>query len=1146
MKDFNFKPTTWALNNKVSIFVITILITFAGMIAYNGLPKEQFPEIVIPTVYVGTVYAGTSPEDIENLITRQIEKKLKSVTGIKKISSKSIQDFSAITVEFNTNVDPSVAKTRTQDAVDNAMSDLPTDMEQDPMVQEIDFSEFPIQTINVSGPYDLDQIKKYAEKIQDQAEQLKQVTRVDLIGDLEKEVQINVNIYKMQLAGIDFGDISNAIKNENINLAGGNLDLGNLERTIRVVGQFKEVDELENVIIKASQGNTLYLRDIAEVKFTDAKRESFARLNHNPVIALNVIKRSGENLLEAAAGIEEIVKNLKENEFPEDLEIVTTNDLSVNTKTAINELINSVIIGFILVTVVLLFFMGIRNAVFVGLAVPLSSFLSFLILPGLDFTFNIMVTFSLLLGLGIVVDNAIVVIENTYRLHTKEGYDVKEAARIAAGEVFVPVLAGTVTTVAPFFPLLFWPGIIGDFMYFLPAVLIIVLTASLFVAFIINPVFALQFMDDGKVQIRDNGRLFKMSAIFGAIAILLHFLAMKNGSEGMKLVANLIIWGIGISFFNKFILVPMVITPFQDKVIPWLMDTYRRILKVIIVKRRPFFAIFGTFVVFVLTIILLGARGPKVDFFPDPDPNSANVYIELPLGTRAAVTDSITQIIENKVFKIVGEDNPLVKSVQSNIAIGAGDPMDPDRNPKSHQGKVTVSFVEFGKRDGASTWDILDNIRKEIKGMPGVSIKVEKEQAGPPTGKPINIEIHGEDLVELTELSERFKSIIVDSSGIEGIENLQSDLELNKPEIIVRVNREKANKEGISSMQVASAIRTALYGREIDKFTIGEDDYDIMLRIDEDYRYDIPTLLNMRLSFREPTGDFRQVPIASVVDMEYAKSYGGINRKNNNRVVTLSSNVIEGFNANEIIAQIQDLANKFSLPNGYEIKFTGEQEDQAETSSFLGLAFGIAIMLVFLTLVLMFNSVIKPIIIFTTIFFSLIGVLAGLALTGMDIIIVMTGVGIISLAGIVVNNGILLIDFTDELMRRKAKTRSAIIEGGAIRFTPVILTASSTMLGLVPLAMGMNIDFYTLLTEWNPQINFYGNDNTAFFAPLSWAIIFGLSFSTFLTLFVVPSMYMIQYNLKLKYRFFRQKRNGIFGSIMLVMIRRLPNYKWAK
>jgi len=1140
MSDFNFKPTTWALNNKVSIFVITILITLAGMIAYNGLPKEQFPEIVIPTIYIGTVYSGTSPEDIENLITRQIEKKLKSVTGVKKITSKSIQDFSAITVEFSTGVEPSVAKTRTADAVDNAMSDLPTDMEQDPMVQEIDFSEFPIQSINVSGPYDLDAIKKYAEQIQDEAEQLKQVTRVDLIGDLVKEVQINVNIYKMQLAGIDFGDISNAIKNENINLAGGNIDVGNLERTIRVVGQFKDVKELEDVIIRASQGNTLYLRDIAEVKFTDAKRESYARLNHNPVIALNVIKRSGENLIEAAEGIEQIINKLKETSFPKDLEIVITNDLSVNTKTAINELINSVIIGFILVTLVLLFFMGIRNAVFVGLAVPLSSLLSFMILPGLDFTFNIIVTFSLLLGLGIVVDNAIVVIENTYRLHTQEGYDVKEAARISAGEVFMPVLAGTVTTVAPFFPLLFWPGIIGEFMYFLPAVLIIVLTASLFVAFIINPVFALQFMDDGKAKPKGNKNLFMMSAITGAFALFFHFMAIGTGSEGLKLVANLIIWGIGIAFFNKFILVPLIITPFQEKLIPTAINTYRKILKSIIVKRRPFLVLTGAFFVLVISIMIMGSKSPKVDFFPDPDPNSAIVYIELPLGTQAAVTDSITQIIEDKVFNIVGEDNPMVKSIQSNIAVGAGDPMDPDRNPKSNKGKVTVSFVEFGKRNGNGTWAILNSIRDEIKGMPGVSIKVEKEQAGPPTGKPVNIEIHGEELEVLTQVSEKFRSLIVDSSSIEGIENLQSDLELNKPEIIVNVNREKANKEGISSMQVASAIRTALYGREIDKFTIGEDDYDIMLRIDEDYRYDIPTLLNMRLSFREPTGDFRQVPIASLVTMEYANSYGGINRKNNNRVVTLSSNVLEGYNANEIVAAIQKLSEKFELPEGYEIKFTGEQEDQAETSNFLGLAFGISIMLVFLTLVLMFNSVIKPMIIFTTILFSLIGVFLGLALSGMDIVIVMTGVGIISLAGIVVNNGILLIDFTDELLRRKAKTRTAIVEGGSIRFTPVILTASSTMLGLVPLASGMNIDFYTLLTEWNPQINFHGNDNTAFFAPLSWAIIFGLSFSTVLTLFVVPSMYMIQYNMKLKFRFFRQKKKSVPVAAIKVLFGSFP------
>ena len=917
-----------------------------------------------------------------------------------------------------------------------------------------------------------------------------------------------------------------------------------MERTIRVVGQFKTANDIANIIVKGGQGNALYLRDFAEVKFTDAKRESYARLNHNPVIALNVIKRSGENLIEASEGIEKTIEELRKTSFPEDLEIVITNDLSSSTKTAINELINTVIIGFILVTLVLLFFMGVRNAVFVGLAVPLSSFISFLILPGLDFTFNMMVTFSLLLAIGIVVDNAIVVVENTYRLHTKEGLEIKEAARIAAGEVFQPVLTGSITTIAPFFPLLFWPGIIGEFMYFLPAVLIIVLTASLIVAFLFNPVFALQFMESGESKPTDNKTFIKNVLIAGGIAALLHIFAMGGDSDLLKIIANLIIWGIVLTAIYKYLLHDYVIVPFHDKFLPWCIEGYRKIIKVIIIKRRPFLVLAATMVILILATALLIIRAPQVEFFPNAAPNSAIVYIEMPLGTRAAVTDSVTKIIEDKVFQIVGENNPLVKSIQSNVAIGAGDPRDPDRNPKSHQGKITVSFVEFAERNGKSTWDILENIRNGVKGMPGVSIKVDKEQSGPPTGKPINIEIQGEDLVELTQISDRLKNYIVDSSGIKGIENLKSDLELNKPEVILTVDREKANKEGISSMQVAIAIRTALYGWEADKFTKGEDDYDIMIRIDEAYRYDIPTLLNLRVSFRDATGAFRQIPISSVVNMEYADSYGGINRINNNRVVTLSSNVLEGYNANEIIAQIKAQTKDFNLPNGYEIRFTGEQEDQQETADFLSLAFMVAVVLVILTLVFMFNSVIKSLIILSAIFFSLIGVFAGHALTGMEIVIVMTGVGIIALAGIVVNNGILLIDFTDELLRRGEKTRTAIIEGGAIRFTPVILTKLTTLLGLFPLAFGMNIEFYSLLTDWSPHINFDGNDNTAFFAPLAWAIIFGLTFSTFLTLLVVPSMYMIQHNLKVKYNYFRLKGKSMPVALILVAFKRLPNFKF--
>ncbi len=1134
-----FKPTAWAINNSTSVWVMVIFLCLGGMMAYNSLPKEQFPGIVIPNIYIGTPYPGTSPNDIENLITRPIEKQLKSITGVKKIKSSSIQDFSTIFVEFQTDVEPSIAKQRVADAVDMAMADLPTDMEQDPMVQEMDFSEFPILTINVSGPYDLDILKDYAEEIQDKIEVLKEITRADMIGALDKEVQINVDLYRMKAAGISFDNIRNAVANENINLAAGTVNVGRLERTLRITGEFETVDQIRNIIIKSSNENSLYLRDIAEVKFTNAERKSFARLNRESVISLQVIKRSGENLIGAVDKIYEIIDQLQENKFPDELSIVLTNDMSTQTRSSISELINSIVIGFILVTVVLMFFMGSRNAVFVGLAVPISTFISFMMFPVLDYTFNIMTMFAFLLALGIIVDNAIVVVENTYRLHTVEGMEIRAAAKRATKEVFNPVLAGTATTVAPFVPLLFWPGMMGEFMSLLPAVLIIVLTSSLFVAFIINPVFAINFMKKKEADI-DKKKSESKSLLWGtlsgvAFAVLFHLADLPTAG-------NLVIWALLLFHFNKFILTPYFIIPFQKKMIPAWMSAYRSTVTWMVSGKRPYGLLLGIGTLFVLIIVLLTLSPPKVEFFPNPDPNSAIVYIELPLGTRAEVTDSITRLVEEKVFSIVGEDNPIVKSVNSNVGIGTADPHNPDQTVQAQKGKVTVSFVPYKERNGESTFAILNSLRESIKGLPGTDMRVDREQFGPPVGMAVNLEISGDDFATLTEISKRVKSYIIDELKIEGIENLKSDLLLNKPEILININREKANIEGVSSGQVANALRTALYGLEVSKFRSAEEDYPIQLRLKYDQRQDIISLLNQPLTFMTKKGKFRQIPISAFVDISYENTFGGINRIGLKRVVTLSSNVLEGYNGNKINEQIREAIPNLNLPPGYEIKQTGEQEDQAETTDFLGGAFATSIMLVLMILVLMFNSVSRTIIILTTIFFSILGVLLGYALTGMDLIIVMTGIGVISLAGIVVNNAILLIEFTDELRARGMPARKAIIEGGAIRFTPVMLTAASTMLGLLPLAVGMNIDFAELLSSWSPGINFFGNDNTAFWSPMSWSIIFGLSFSTFMTLVATPSLYAIMYGWGFRYKFWRHRGKSFLLTLIIMPFKSLPKF----
>ena len=505
-----FGPTSWSITNKTSIYLLMLFISLGGIYQFLTLPKEQFPEIVIPTMYVQTIYVGNSPKDIENLVTRPLEKQIKSISGVKinKFNSVSQQDFSAITIEFSTDVKPDIALQKVKDAVDKAKTDLPNDLTQQPRVIEVNFSEQPIMYVNLSGNYNLVQLKKYADDLKDKLESVPQINRVDLVGAPEREFQINVDNYRLQGAGITFDDITAAIQRENLDLSGGLLDVGNMKRNLQLKGQLKSANDIANIIVRNTNGAPIYLKDVATIKDTVKNNESYARLDGKNVLTLNIIKRSGENLIETSDAVKKIVEEAEKTDLPKDVKAVISGDQSIRTKSSFTDLVNSIVIGFILVLVVLMFFMGVTNAFFVALSVPLSMFVAFVFLPagdlvvGTHITLNFMVLFALLFGLGIIVDDAIVVIENTHRIFVqgKGKLTATTSAKMAAGEVFVPVLAGTVTTLAPFFPLLFWPGIIGKFMVYLPAMLIFTLAASLVVAFIMNPVFAVDFMNHEEVK----------------------------------------------------------------------------------------------------------------------------------------------------------------------------------------------------------------------------------------------------------------------------------------------------------------------------------------------------------------------------------------------------------------------------------------------------------------------------------------------------------------------------------------------------------------------------------------------------------------------------------------------------------------------
>lgn len=1099
-----FFATSWAIDNKISIYVLVFIIGVFGIINYFTIPKEQIPEIVIPLINVNTIYPGTSPSDMENLVTRPLEKNLKSISGVKKITSRSVQDFSAIIVEFNTGIEIKDAKQKVKDAVDKTRKDLPNDPSFiEPSVLEIDLSEIPIQYINLSGDIPLDRLKKYADEMQDRIESLKEITRVEIGGALDREIQVDIDMYKMKAASLTFRDVEQAVSLNNMTVSGGNIDLQGMSRSIRVVGEVTDVDQIRNVVIGTSSGALVKLREIATIRDYYHQPENFARYNGKNVITLNVIKKSGQNLLDASDKIKAIIADMQKTRLPSNLVVQITGDQSRYTRNTVDELDNTIILGFIFVTIVLMFFMGLVNALFVAFSVPLSMAIAYIVLPWIGFTMNMLVMFAFIFALGIVVDDAIVVIENTHRIHRKTKMDIIHSAKAAAGEVFVPILSGTLTTLAPFFPLAFWPGVVGEFMVFIPITLIITLFASLIVAYVFNPVFAVDFMkhedDEKPVVLR---RVYKTAGVMVLIALPFYLLKMTG-------LANLIVF-IAISFLAHELFGHKVLRNFQTKTIPAMMKKYENTLVWVLKGKRPVYILWSMIGLFIFTMFLTNIAGPKVVFFPDNQPNTINTFIKMPVGTEIAVTDSVAHIAERRIMNVLGQDNPIVESVVTNVAFLASDNNFDNSSKSSHLAKIAVNFVEYKYRHGRSTSAYMDKMREALKDIPGAEIVVDKTKMGPPTGKPVNIEIAGDDLIELATTSDRFKRYI-DSLQIGGIEELKSDFASTKPELIVNLDRERANIEGISAGAVGDAIRTGQLGKEISKYREGEDQYPIMLRFEENQRKDIEQLLNLTITYRDMnSGILRQIPLSVVAHVEYVNSYGQINRLNLKRVITLSSNVLAGFNANQINSQLRKAIPRFSKSPNVDIRITGEQEDQAESAAFLSKAMILSLFLIMFILITQFNSMSKALIIVSEVAFSLIGVLMGYMIFGMTISIIMTGMGIVALAGIVVRNGILLVEFTDVLKAKGVKTRQAIIEAGKTRITPVVLTATATILGLIPLAIGMNINFGTLLRDLNPQLHF-GGDNVMFFGPLSWTIIFGLSFATFLTLVLIPVMYFVIY-----------------------------------
>ncbi|MGD8749374.1 MAG: efflux RND transporter permease subunit [Balneolaceae bacterium] len=1123
-----FGLSTFSIDNRISVLVLILLVSIMGIQSYLSIPKEASPDITVPNILVITTYPGTSPEDMESLVTRKLEDELSGISDVKDMTSTTAEGYSNINLEFNTDVNIDDALQKVREKVDLAKPDLPSDAE-DPIIQEINFSEFPIMQVNISGQYGLVQLKEIAEDIQDELETIPSVLEVNLAGGLEREVKVDVNLPKLKYYGLTFGDLIAAIQRENVTVPGGNIDVGIKKFLVRVPGEYDTVEPIEDIVVDAPDDKPIYIRDVANVSFGFKDRETYAELNNDPVISLSVVKRSGKNILETSAAVKRILdKELPQ--LPPTTHFEITSDQSKDINSMVSSLENNIISGLLLVVGILLFFLGIRNASFVGVAIPLSMFLSFIIISMLGITMNMIVLFSLILALGMLVDNAIVVVENIYR-YLEEGHTNIVAAKKATGEVAIPIISGTLTTLAAFFPLLFWPGIVGEFMSYLPITLIITLSSSLFVALVINPVLCALFMKldqvDGtnKPKMTRKGKIVISSA---AGVILLFGLLSSVLTWSMLLILGILLWAA-----NHFVMRPIG-DWWQQKGVHVVLEKYEATLRWSLNHGKTVVGI--AFLVLFSSFIMFGIFNPGVEFFPENIPPArAYIQVETPIGTNVDFTKSVVDDLETKIPSI--PNNEDVESVLSTAgsAITAG-PVG-NQGSSSHLGTIVLNFVDYQERQG-STYDAIEYARNHFaKGIAGADITVEKEQQGPPSGKPINLELSGKSMDILKKASDDILRILENDPVYSKLDGLDTDLPKSRPEVRIEVDREKAATFGLSTVDIGNTVRQAINGVEASKYRDGKDEYDITVRLDKQYRNDLSALQDLTIMDED-----RQIPLSSVASWKVTEGLGGIKHKDQERVVTVSADVRSNYNANAVLKEVQQVLDNYittKLPSGYTARWTGQQEDQQEAIDFLSKAFMIALFLITFILISQFNSISKPFIVMTSVIMSTAGVLFGLTFFQMPFVIIMTGIGVISLAGVVVNNAIVLIDYIDILRKRDGMHLfDALVQAGKVRFRPVILTALTTTLGLVPLAIGFNLDFITLVNapvEFFTHIGeylYWGGEQAAWWAPMAIAVINGLIFATFLTLILVPVLYYLfeKGRRKVNIFFFNDRDPGIILS----------------
>lgn len=1024
-----------AIKNRTTVWVLIVLIICAGAYSYLTLPRESSPDVKIPTILITTIREGVSPTDMETSVTMKIEEELTGLDGVKEVKSYSAEGTSTIMVEFLPDIDEKEAKRDVKDKVDLARKELPSDAE-DPVVTEINFAEFPIMMINISGDISPVILKEIADRLEDTIKaEVPGVLDVTVMGALEREIRIEIDPDRMAAYGITFGELYTLIQNENVNVSAGGLETAGTKFNVRIPAEFVEPEEVQQLLLGEREGRPIYLTDISTVADTFKDRSSYSRLDGVPSLTVSVQKRIGANIIEISDAIKVILSKFRE-QCPEGVKFLPTMDQSDDIRDMVKDLENNIFSGLVLVVIVLVLFMGFRTSMIVALAIPLSMLISFAIIQILGYTLNMVVLFSLILALGMLVDNAIVIVENIYR-YRQMGYSRIDAAMKGTGEVAWPVATSTATTLAAFFPMVFWPGIMGDFMKYLPITLIITLSSSLFVALVISPVVC-SFISGGKVR-------------------------KTEGDKHHPFVAG-----------------------------------YRRLLTWALNHRLTTMVL--AFLLLVAMVAAYVRLGKGVEFFPEIDPKRALVNIRCPQGTNIKETNRLGEIAEQRVEKYRDELKHVVANVGAGeddgmaVAFGGGSSSGP------HVANLTLVFPDFEERvaKGRTSASVLERLREDMKRFPGAEVKVEKQEEGPPTGDPITVRIMGEDFGVLQELSEKARKMIVD---VPNVINLRSDYEATRPELPLHVDRVKAMQAKVNTALIGRFLKAAVFGMEVGKYREFNDEYDITIRLPQEERENIEDLFRLQI----PNDLGEPIPLSSLGRFGYSGGYGTITRINQKRVITLTAGV-EGRLATEVLNDVQGRLAKMELPAGYEIRYAGEKEEQDKAQAFLSKAFVIAVLLIVMILVMQFNTLSAPLIIMTTVLLSMIGVLLGLIVCRMPFGIIMTGIGVISLAGVVVNNAIVLLDYTRQLQRKGMELIEAAVQAGATRLRPVLLTATTTILGLIPMATGMSFDVHTFSFVTS-------SESSEWWASLAIAVSFGLAFATMLTLVFVPTLYVSVYRL---------------------------------